>query len=126
MSDSKSPNLEERAIATIRTLAADTVQKANSGHPGAPMGMAVMAHVMWSEFMKYSPSNPKWIGRDRFVLSNGHSCALQYIMMCLTGYEDVPVEENPLATSRPEAHCESSRGCADENGNLLYALRRLP
>lgn len=123
MSDSKSPNLEERAIATIRTLAADTVQKANSGHPGAPMGMAVMAHVMWSEFMKYSPSNPKWIGRDRFVLSNGHSCALQYIMMCLTGYEDVPVEElkkfrqlGSKTPGHPEAHV--TRGIEVSTGPL--------
>eukprot|EP00954_Amorphochlora_amoebiformis_P019970 1335947-Amorphochlora_amoeboformis.AAC.1 len=77
-------SLETKQIATIRCLAADVVQKANSGHPGAPMGMASMAHVLWGEVMKYNPKNPKWIARDRFVLSNGHSCALQYIMLHLT------------------------------------------
>lgn len=54
------------------------VEKANSGHPGAPMGCAVMAHSLWSRVMNYAPSNPKWFNRDRFVLSNGHACALQY------------------------------------------------
>ncbi|ORZ38088.1 Transketolase, thiamine diphosphate binding domain-domain-containing protein, partial [Catenaria anguillulae PL171] len=74
------------AINTIRTLAADVVQKANSGHPGAPMGCAPMAHALFSRFFTTSPSNPKWANRDRFVLSNGHACALQYIMLHLLGY----------------------------------------
>jgi len=78
---------------TIRAVAADMVQSANSGHPGAPMGCAPMAHVLWSEVMNYSPSNPDWINRDRFVLSNGHACALQYTMLHLTGYENSTLED---------------------------------
>lgn len=83
---------DERAINTIRCLAADTVQKANSGHPGAPMGCAPMAHVLWSSVMRYNPKNPAWPARDRFVLSNGHACALQYCMLHLTGY-DLSIED---------------------------------
>eukprot|EP00043_Microstomoeca_roanoka_P011042 m.104281 g.104281 ORF g.104281 m.104281 type:complete len:685 (+) comp15073_c0_seq1:184-2238(+) len=78
--------LNQKCINTIRVLAADTVQKANSGHPGAPMGLAPTAHTLWSYIMNYNPRNPKWFNRDRFVLSNGHACALQYIMLHLTGY----------------------------------------
>lgn len=80
-------------INAIRVLAADTVQKANSGHPGAPMGMAPMAYLVWKKFMKYSPKNPKWAGRDRFVLSNGHACALLYTMLHLTGYPDWTIDD---------------------------------
>lgn len=76
-----------RCINTIRVLAAEMVQKANSGHPGAPMGLAPLAHVLFSRFMHFDPSNPQWMGRDRFVLSNGHACALQYVMLHLLGYE---------------------------------------
>eukprot|EP00004_Rigifila_ramosa_P026195 TRINITY_DN804_c0_g1_i1.p1 TRINITY_DN804_c0_g1~~TRINITY_DN804_c0_g1_i1.p1 ORF type:complete len:680 (+),score=137.38 TRINITY_DN804_c0_g1_i1:1-2040(+) len=79
-------SLDQTCVNTIRCLAADVVQKAESGHPGAPMGCAPMAHVLWSRVMKYNPSDPKWFARDRFVLSNGHACALQYIMLHLTGY----------------------------------------
>ncbi|KAI9137238.1 Transketolase, thiamine diphosphate binding domain-containing protein [Paraphysoderma sedebokerense] len=79
-------DLDWRSINTIRTLAADVVQKANSGHPGAPMGCAPMAHVLFHKFMKANPQNPKWISRDRFVLSNGHACVLQYILLHLCGY----------------------------------------
>ncbi|KAJ3351523.1 Transketolase [Allomyces javanicus] len=75
------------AINTIRCLAADMVQKANSGHPGAPMGCAPMAHTLFSRFIRCNPRNPKWINRDRFVLSNGHGCALQYVMLHLLGYD---------------------------------------
>ncbi|KAI9189636.1 Transketolase [Blastocladiella emersonii ATCC 22665] len=75
------------AINTIRTLAADVVQKANSGHPGAPMGCAPMAHAVFSRFVTANPANPKWANRDRFVLSNGHACALHYILLHLLGYD---------------------------------------
>mmetsp|Transcript_19012 Transcript_19012/g.36576 ORF Transcript_19012/g.36576 Transcript_19012/m.36576 type:complete len:703 (+) Transcript_19012:60-2168(+) len=85
--------LGARQIASIRCLAADIVEKAGSGHPGAPMGMAAMAHVLWGETMKYSPKNPQWMARDRFVMSNGHSCALQYIMLYLTGYDSVGLQD---------------------------------
>ncbi|KAH9951364.1 transketolase [Amylocystis lapponica] len=74
-------------VATIRTLAADVVGKANSGHPGAPMGMAAIAHVLFSRFFNANPKSAKWYNRDRFVLSNGHACALQYILLHLLGYK---------------------------------------
>mmetsp|Transcript_26728 Transcript_26728/g.56300 ORF Transcript_26728/g.56300 Transcript_26728/m.56300 type:complete len:716 (+) Transcript_26728:283-2430(+) len=92
----KGDALELKCINTIRVLAADMVQKANSGHPGAPMGCAPMAHTLWSAAgagMKYSASNPDWWNRDRFVLSNGHACALQYVMLHLTGYGDCSMEQ---------------------------------
>lgn len=80
--------LNERRIANaIRVLAMDAVQKANSGHPGAPMGMADIADVVWREFLNHNPTNPQWANRDRFVLSNGHGSILQYALLHLTGYE---------------------------------------
>ncbi|CEI96137.1 Putative Transketolase TktA [Rhizopus microsporus] len=80
-------SIDQRAINTVRCLAADVVKGANSGHPGAPMGCAPMAHVLFHKFMRYNPKNPKFVNRDRFVLSNGHGCALQYIMLHLAGYD---------------------------------------
>jgi len=77
---------ETKCIHTIRVLSAEQPSAASSGHPGAPMGCAPMAHLLWSEVMNYSPSTPNWWNRDRFVLSNGHACALQYTMLFLTGY----------------------------------------
>jgi transketolase len=71
----------------IRALAMDAVQKANSGHPGAPMGMADIAEVLWRQFMRFNPSNPNWVNRDRFVLSNGHGSMLQYALLHLTGFD---------------------------------------
>ena len=76
----------------IRALSMDAVQKANSGHPGAPMGMADIAEVLWNDFMIHNPTNPKWSNRDRFVLSNGHGSMLIYSLLHLTGY-DLPIEE---------------------------------
>ena len=76
----------------IRVLSMDAVQKANSGHPGAPMGMADIAEVLWNDYMRHNPANPKWPGRDRFVLSNGHGSMLIYSLLHLTGYE-LPMEE---------------------------------
>ena len=84
--------LEKLAIDTIRTLAIDAVQKANSGHPGAPMGGAPMAYVLWTRFLRHAPSQPRWFGRDRFVLSNGHASMLLYSLLHLTGY-DLPMEQ---------------------------------
>jgi len=84
--------LEKKCIDSVRILSAEQVQAANAGHPGAPMGCAPMAHTLWSKFMKYSPKNAAWFDRDRFVLSNGHACALQYSMLHLTGY-DVSVDD---------------------------------
>lgn len=77
---------DEIGIATIRALAADIVTKANSGHPGAPMGMAPVAHVLFTRFFNANPKSSKWFNRDRFVLSNGHACALQYLLLHLLGY----------------------------------------
>ena len=76
----------------IRALAMDAVQKANSGHPGAPMGMAEIAEVLWNHHLRHNPSNPKWADRDRFVQSNGHGSMLVYALLHLTGY-DLPIEE---------------------------------
>jgi len=102
---------DEHCINTIRVLSADVVQKANSGHPGAPMGMAPIAHLLWSRVMNYSPTNPKWWNRDRFVLSNGHACALQYVMLHLTGYEEFSLDElkrfrqlHSKTPGHPESH----------------------
>lgn len=81
------PAFELRCINSIRALSADMPSAANSGHPGAPMGCAPLAHLLWGEVMHYSPSRPEWWNRDRFVLSNGHACALQYSMLHLTGYD---------------------------------------
>lgn len=89
----KKPRLgEELCINTIRMLSADQPTAGNSGHPGAPMGCAPMAHVLFGKTMKFNPKNPKWSNRDRFVLSNGHACALQYSMLHLSGY-DVSIDD---------------------------------
>ncbi len=85
------PGRRELANA-IRALSMDAVQKANSGHPGAPMGMADIAEVLWNDFLKHNPANPKWPDRDRFVLSNGHGSMLVYSLLHLTGY-DLPMDE---------------------------------
>ena len=80
------PSRKELANA-IRALSMDAVQKANSGHPGAPMGMADIAEVLWRDYLKHNPSNPKWADRDRFILSNGHGSMLLYSLLHLTGYD---------------------------------------
>ncbi|WJG08646.1 transketolase [Aliiglaciecola sp. LCG003] len=85
------PSRRELANA-IRALSMDAVQKANSGHPGAPMGMADIAQVLWSDFLNHNPANPDWANRDRFILSNGHGSMLIYSLLHLTGYE-LPIEE---------------------------------
>ena len=84
--------LDQLAIDTIRTLAIDGVQRANSGHPGAPMGMAPMAYVLWTRALRYAPTDPDWPDRDRFVLSAGHASMLLYALLHLTGF-DLPLEE---------------------------------
>ena len=86
------PISERRLANAIRTLAFEAVQKANSGHPGAPMGMADIAEVLWRKFLKHNPTDPNWLNRDRFVLSNGHGSMLQYALLHLTGY-DVSIED---------------------------------
>ncbi|HEX9332519.1 MAG TPA: transketolase, partial [Anaerolineales bacterium] len=85
-------DLHTRAINTIRFLAADAVQKANSGHPGLPMGAAPMAFTLWTRYLRHNPRNPKWPGRDRFILSGGHGSMLLYSLLHLTGY-NLPLDE---------------------------------
>src|SRR5581483_2505015 len=84
--------LDRLSINTVRALAIDAVQKANSGHPGLPLGAAPMAYVLWTRFFKHNPTNPKWFDRDRFVLSGGHGSMLLYALLHLTGY-DLPLDE---------------------------------
>ena len=86
------PELDQLCINTIRTLTLDAVQKANSGHPGLPLGAAPMAYVLWTRFMRFNPKNPKWENRDRFLLSAGHGSMLLYSLLYLTGY-DLSFEE---------------------------------
>lgn len=86
-------SLEALCVNSIRFLAIDAVQKANSGHPGLPMGAAPMAYVLWDKFMRFNPKNPAWFNRDRFVLSAGHGCMLQYALLYLTGYDSVTLDD---------------------------------
>jgi len=89
---SQSDDLQSQAINTIRFLSADGVQKANSGHPGLPMGTAAMAYALWMRHLRFNPTNPDWPNRDRFVLSGGHGSMLLYSLLHLTGF-DLPMEE---------------------------------
>ena len=86
------PELDQLCINTIRALTLDAVQKANSGHPGLPLGAAPMAYVLWTRFLRHNPRNPKWDNRDRFLLSAGHGSMLLYSLLHLTGY-DLPLDE---------------------------------
>src|SRR5215203_3988729 len=86
-------NIDQLCINTIRTLSIDAVQKANSVHPGLPLGMAPAAYVLWTKFLWHNPKNPKWFNRDRFVLSGGHGSMLIYSLLHLTGYESVSIDE---------------------------------
>ena len=95
-----SAEVADICINTIRFLAIDAVNKANSGHPGAPMGCAPMSFVLFNEAMKYNPKNPSFLNRDRFVLSAGHASMLQYAMMHLAGYDSVSVRSISLKTCR--------------------------
>ncbi len=88
----KNVNVDQIAVNTIRFLAADAVQKANSGHPGLPMGTASLAYVLWTHYLKHNPANPAWPDRDRFILSGGHGSMLLYALLHLTGY-DLPLSE---------------------------------
>jgi transketolase len=85
--------LDQLSINTIRFLAVDAVQKANSGHPGLPLDAAPMAYILWTRFLKHNPADPHWIDRDRFVLSAGHGSALLYSLLHLTGYADMTLEQ---------------------------------
>uniref|UniRef100_A0A7S0NYZ7 transketolase n=1 Tax=Calcidiscus leptoporus TaxID=127549 RepID=A0A7S0NYZ7_9EUKA len=102
--------VERRCVNYVRVLGAEMVQNANSGHPGAAMGCAPMAHVLWTRFMNFDPKAPEWVNRDRFVLSNGHACPLLYAMLHLTGY-DITIDDlqrfrqlDSLTPGHPENH----------------------
>jgi transketolase len=85
--------LDNRTLANaLRMLAIDAVEQAKSGHPGAPMGLADIAQVLWNRYLKHNPADPRWPDRDRFILSNGHSSMLLYALLHLSGY-DVPLDE---------------------------------
>ncbi|MBZ0263670.1 transketolase [bacterium] len=84
--------VDELAVNSIRILSAEMVERANSGHPGMPMGFAMIAHILWSRFLRYNPDDPFWNGRDRFILSAGHGSALQYCLLHIAGY-NLPMEE---------------------------------
>ena len=79
--------LDDLCVNTIRFLSVDAVQKANSGHPGAPMGVASVAYVLWDRFLRHNPRNPAWPDRDRFVLSAGHASMLLYSLLHLAGFD---------------------------------------
>src|SRR3954470_14930860 len=89
---SDTTELDQLCINTIRTLSLDAVQKAESGHPGLPLGCAPLAYVLWTRFLRHNPQSPKWANRDRFLLSAGHGSMLIYSLLHLTGY-DLPLEE---------------------------------
>ena len=86
-------SLDTLCINSIRMLAVDAVNKANSGHPGLPMGCAPMGYTLWDQFLHHNPKNPQWFNRDRFVLSAGHGCMLVYALLHLTGYDSVSIED---------------------------------
>ncbi len=86
-------SLDTLCINSIRMLAVDAVNKANSGHPGLPMGCAPMGYTLWDQFLHHNPKNPQWFNRDRFVLSAGHGCMLGYALLHLTGYDSVTIED---------------------------------
>ena len=81
-----SDNIDQLSINTLRFLSVDAVQKANSGHPGMPLGCAPIAYMLYSKHMRHNPKNPKWLNRDRFILSNGHGSMLLYSILHLCGY----------------------------------------
>src|SRR4030042_6647973 len=89
-------DIDEVAITTLRTLAIDGVEKANSGHPGMPLGAAPMAHVLWTRHLKFDPAHPYWPDRDRFVLSAGHGSMLLYALLPLAGFGPRMVELEPF------------------------------
>ncbi len=125
-----SPELAQSCVDAIRFLSVDMVEKANSGHPGLPMGAAPMAYVLWTRFLRHNPKNPRWWDRDRFVLSAGHGSALLYALLHLTGY-DLPLDQlerfrqwGSKTPGHPESHVtvgvEASTGPLGQGvGNAL-------
>ena len=91
--------ITDKLVNAIRFLSVDAVEKADSGHPGMPLGMADIAEVLWRDHLKHSPKNPNWFNRDRFVLSNGHGSMLLYSLLHLSGYNSVSYTHLTLPTS---------------------------
>lgn len=117
------PEETEEAINAIRFLAIDAVNKANSGHPGMPMGCAPIGYLVWNEYMTHNPQNPDWFNHDRFILSNGHGSMLQYALMHLSGYKSVSVRPQPCL--RPARYVFAHTGSRKKrpNCNLICSLR---
>ncbi|MGZ9087039.1 MAG: hypothetical protein ACXW3R_16235, partial [Rhodoplanes sp.] len=117
----------EETVNAIRMLAADAVEKAKSGHPGMPMGMANAATVLWTRFLKFDPTKPDWEDRDRFILSAGHGSMLLYALLYLTGYEELTLDEirkfRQLGSKTPgHPEYEVSRGIETTTGPLAQGL----
>jgi transketolase len=119
----KDTELDQLSINTIRFLAVDAVQHANSGHPGLPLDAAPMAYVLWTRYLKHNPADPQWIDRDRFVLSAGHGSALLYALLHLTGYHEMTLEQlqrfrqwESLTPGHPESHLT---GCVEASTGPL-------
>jgi transketolase len=91
--------IDKRSVDNMRMLVVDAVNTAKAGHPGLPLGMAEVGYVLWRYTMKYNPKNFNWFNRDRFVLSAGHGCLLQYLTLHLSGYDSIQVT-NPLNTKK--------------------------
>src|SRR3712207_6801012 len=117
-------SIEELSINTVRTLSMDAVEKANSGHPGAPMALAPLAYLLYSRVMKHNPANPDWFARDRFVLSAGHASMLLYSILHLSGYgislddlKNFRQLDSPTA-GHPEFEAEGAPGVEVTTGPL--------
>src|SRR3977135_226071 len=114
-------DIDQVAINTIRMLAIDAVQKANSGHPGTPMDAAPTAYVLWQRFLRYDPADPHWLNRDRFILSSGHASTLLYGLIHLTGYErvdrDAVTLEDIRTFARPAAAAPGIRNMVGPPGS---------
>lgn len=111
MQQEDNTQIDQLCINAIRSLSLDAIEKANSGHPGLPLGAAPMAYVLWTKFLKHNPKKPKWFNRDRFLLSAGHGSMLLYSLLHLTGYESVSIDEiknfrqfNSNTPGHPENH----------------------
>ena len=115
--------LDTLAVNTIRFLAADAVQRANSGHPGLPMGAAPAAYVLWSRHLKHAPTSPWWPDRDRFVLSAGHGSMLLYALLHLTGY-DLSLDGDVLALDRFGASAPGDRVMAELGFTAEHVAQR--
>ena len=123
-------NIDKTCVNAIRVLAADAVQKANSGHPGLPLGSAAMAYELWARHMKHNAKNPKWANRDRFILSGGHGSTLLYSLLHLFGWTDLGGYEAVQAgwfshsrTSRIWTYCRSRGNHGTSRSRYGYGCR---